>query len=854
VTPRRQRVADGVGLAVVLLVLLDYLRPPLLLLSTIAAGGDTPCHYPTAVHFHEHLLPHLRLHGWYAGAYLGHPLLLYYFPFPFLVMSALAPAVGMPVAFKLGSALGVLLLPLLAYASFRLLGFRFPAPLMAAAASLVFLLLEDNPIWGGTLASMLTGEFAYAYGIAFAVLFLGVVYRAYGRGRSPWLPAAALALTALAHGYAVQWAGLSASYFLYRSRAPARTLRWLASVAALGFALGAFFLVPLLADWRWTTDYDDPHITAGLASLSPPLLLPLLGLAVLGLGGTLLFARRTGGPDHRLLFLIHSAVVAAALAVAAPAIGVIGVRYLPFGQLALCLAGAATLGLLLQRLAASDLAALGLVLVAVLYGDAVAGVARHWPDWNYSGLEARELWPAFRRLSETLRGTVADPRVAVEYHQEHERAGSIRVYETLPYFSGRSTIEGVYNQASLQTHAVYYLSSELSATSPKPFRSREYSTFDTENALRHLRLFNVREVVALSPQLVSALETRDDLEEVTRIDPYRVFRLRDPGPGYVEPLAFAPVRSSPRGWRDKAYRWFARKPASPVHLVFSDDPRFEVVERDEYLLPPAVPLPGGVVVRSRLEAESLTIETNRVGHPLLVKVSYHPRWRALGADGPYLVSPALMMVIPREPRARLVYASSTGADRLGLAVTVAAALGALARGLRRRRPSPSGAAIALPGDACDLPPPTRRWGGFVSGGVLLALGVAGVLTPASHAPREGEAAALLDRASRAYASRRLEDAAEYASQAASFRSGPEVRGALLALRGESLLRLGRAREAAAVFEELTGFPPYRPQALCRAGEAYESVGDARAAAVRERLAREFPGTPWARRLAAGGRT
>jgi hypothetical protein len=72
----RALLADILGLLAIFLVLLDYFRPSLLLLPTIAAGGDTQCHYPTAVYFHEHLLPHLRFHGWYPGAYLGHPLLL----------------------------------------------------------------------------------------------------------------------------------------------------------------------------------------------------------------------------------------------------------------------------------------------------------------------------------------------------------------------------------------------------------------------------------------------------------------------------------------------------------------------------------------------------------------------------------------------------------------------------------------------------------------------------------------------------------------------------------------------------------------------------------------------------------
>ena len=93
------------GWLVVAPVLGHLLRPALLFLPTLTAGGDTPCHVPTAAWFHERLLPSLRLHGWYPGAYLGHPLLLYYFPLPFLVMSALAAPFGLPVAFKLGTAL-----------------------------------------------------------------------------------------------------------------------------------------------------------------------------------------------------------------------------------------------------------------------------------------------------------------------------------------------------------------------------------------------------------------------------------------------------------------------------------------------------------------------------------------------------------------------------------------------------------------------------------------------------------------------------------------------------------------------------------------------------------------------------
>jgi hypothetical protein len=795
----RALLADALGLLAILFVLVDYFRPSLLLLPTIAAGGDTQCHYPTAVYFHEHLLPRLRFHGWYPGAYLGHPLLLYYFPLPFLVMSALAPLVGMPVAFKLGTVLGVFLLPPLAYAAFRLMGFRFPAPLLGAAGATVFLFLEDNPIWGGTIASTLTGEFSYTYGTALAVLFLGLVYRSFARGASPWPPAVVLAVVALAHGYAVLWAGLSASYFLYAARRPGRALTWLLSVGALAGALSAFWLLPLLAGWRWTTPYDDPWITVTLKNLLPPFLSPLFGAAVAGLLATVVLARRAGGPDHRLLFLAHAAVVAAALATAGPALGIIDVRFVPFAHLALCLAGGAAIGLGLAFLAAADLAALGLVVAALVYADDRSRVDRYWIEWNETGLEAKERWREFRDLAQRLEGSVSDPRVAVEYSSEHEKAGSIRMYETLPHFSGRSTLEGVYNQASLQTHAVYYVASELDAVSPNPFRSREYSTFDTENALRHLRLFNVSDVVALSPQLVSSLEARTDVAAVERVPPYVVFRLADHGPGYVEPMAMAPVRSSRDGWREKAWRWFTRKPLRRAHLAFTDDGRVTVTEPDEWLPPPEVPLPPGVTVREKVDLESVAITTSRLGHPLLVKISYHPRWKAEGAYGPYLVSPALMMVIPREHNVRLVY-SRDASDFLGAGLTLSSlVLGAffLLRG--RVKPAPSRSA-PMDMDACDLPAAPRRWGGAVPAALILALVVSRFSVPDRAKAASREASLLRDKAAAAQAAGRFGDAAEYARHGVSRATG-KSRTELICLRADSLARDGQDLESQQAFAE-----------------------------------------------------
>jgi hypothetical protein len=116
----------------------------------------------------------------------------------------------------------------------------------------------------------------------------------------------------------------------------------------------------------------------------------------------------------------------------------------------------------------------------------------------------------------------------------------------------------------------------------------------------------------------------------------------------------------------------------------------------------------------------------------------------------------------------------------------------------------------------------------------------------------GEIASLYERASRAYAAERWEDAAEYARHATALLPSPDPRRAeLLCVRGEALLRAGHARAAVEPFTTVAeGEPgPHQPQALYSGALALEAADDAGgAAAFRRRLREEHPETPWARRL------
>jgi hypothetical protein len=346
----------------------------------------------------------------------------------------------------------------------------------------------------------------------------------------------------------------------------------------------------------------------------------------------------------------------------------------------------------------------------------------------------------------------------------------------------------------------------------------------------------------VTPRLVSVLDARPEVVREAEIPPYTLYRVVSPGPGYVEPLAAAPVRSPLSGWRDRSFFWFSRKPENRAVLVFTDDPRFGAVAGDPWAAPLERPLDGGVEVREVVEAESIRITTSRPGHPLLVKVSYHPRWRAEGASGPYLASPGFMIVVPHQQEVLLRYAARAWSDWLGLGLALAGVLAAVC--LRR-----SGA----PGSGGKAPPERRGLAG-VGAALPIALVVALAALRLLPEPTSAREIELLDeKASRAYAEERWADAGEYARGASSLLPATDVRRAgLLCLQGEALLRAGHAREAVEPFALVVeGAGPHRPQALYSGAVARERAGDAAGAEEWRRALREgHPATPWAEKLAA----
>lgn len=106
-------VAIFVVVACIIFILVQ-LSPELIFRNTTATGGDTAAHVWWPAYLRDHLLP-WRLSGWSPDFYGGFPAGQFYFPVPALTIVGLDLVLPYNIAFKFGTVLGALLLPISAF-------------------------------------------------------------------------------------------------------------------------------------------------------------------------------------------------------------------------------------------------------------------------------------------------------------------------------------------------------------------------------------------------------------------------------------------------------------------------------------------------------------------------------------------------------------------------------------------------------------------------------------------------------------------------------------------------------------------------------------------------------------------
>jgi hypothetical protein len=695
---RIEVISTAVVLALIYGLLLWQFPPSLLLLPTITAGGDTLFHYVTAAYLRDHLLAHGRIVGWMPGNLAGFPLFLFYFPLAFLAVGGLSLIAPFPVAFKLGTVAGTFALPLASYVALRWIGLTYPTPAVGALFTLCFLFIESNTMWGGNIPSTLAGEFAYSFSLPLLVLFLGALYRGVEKRRHAWLGAGLFALVGFSHGYTLVMAAGAGLFFLVFNRDTWATLWYLLRVYGIGGLLLGFWLLPLVMSLPYTSGWP---ISWQFTSLLEPLPIILWPIVVAAIATIVVAFRRPKRPasnqDQEWMRQVHYLSFPVALGILlfslAARLNLVDIRFLSIAQFFITLVAAAGFGKAWPRLAPrlQPIALVGLALITILWVLSQQSFSRDWIISNYRGMESAPLWKQYRILNEVVKGGPQDPRIMYEHSGKHEGAGTVRAFEALPLFSGRSTLEGAYMQSSLSAPFIFDLQSELTPTPSCPFPQYRCSRFDPDRAIPHLVLFNVKGFIAISPEVKAALDANPAFRRALNVEPYAIYEVL-PGNGrYIVPLVFQPAVSDAKDWKRLAYDWFQRPEWAEVPLIFpqGDEPpppdavAFQGLEQG----PVKVPIADACHVEETVLEQEIRFRTDCPGRPHLVKVSYHPKWRVEGADRIYLASPTFMLVYPVDKQVRLVF-GDRWPDTLGWIATALGLLWLLAEArtavLRRR--------------------------------------------------------------------------------------------------------------------------------------------------------------------------
>ncbi len=730
---RAVRLDQWITLAVVTVAVVftvTQLHPSLILRNTTPTGGDTGAHVWAGAYLRDHLLPHGRLSGWTPDWYAGAPAFHFYMVVPFLIMLALDVVLPYAVAFKLVSVLGVVSMPVAAWAFGKLSGLRFPGPAMLSVGTVLFLFDDRFTIYGGNIASTMAGEFAFALSLSLALLYLGVVARGLQTGRHRAAAAGLLALVGLCHLIPAFFAlaGTVVLLALYPRRS---SLRWLLTTAPVAACLAAFWALPFA--WRRTYMND-----MGWEKIQPWHLYPLWSHAWWGRVGDSLWpwdlrwawllaivglAAGIAGRKRPHLFIAAMTVLSGVAFVLLPQSRLWNARLLPFYYLGIYLLAALGVAELARALAyriapeqrgVRDLIAMATPALAVLFAVVFLGmglrtlpgghtdalgryhwyglvgrdnnVSDGWARWNYLGYEARPPtsegggYNEYRDLVLTM-GDIGEERgcgrAMWEYSPGLLRYGTPMALMLLPHWTHGciGSMEGLYFESSATTPYHFLNQAELSAVPSSAQRDLPYGPLDVDRGVEHLQLMGVRYYLTSSEAAQEQADLDPDLTQIGESGPWTIYEVA--GSELVTPLTNQPavltdVGDAQAEWLDPSVEWYLDAEAHDVMLASSGPPEWPRIESGE--TPPTVPVDPVEVTNITTDDDRISFDVDQVGVPVLVKTSYFPNWQASGAEGPYRVAPNLMVVVPTSTHVSLHY-GWTPVDLLAWALTLVGIVG-----------------------------------------------------------------------------------------------------------------------------------------------------------------------------------
>jgi hypothetical protein len=256
-----------------------------------------------------------------------------------------------------------------------------------------------------------------------------------------------------------------------------------------------------------------------------------------------------------------------------------------------------------------------------------------------------------------------------------------------------ASMEGLFFEASGTTPYHFLTTAAMSKQSSNPVRELRYDNNDAAKGVPYMQALGVRYLMVRTDEAKRAAEDQPALTKLAESGPWEIFQVADSD--IVQPLTVQPVvvdkRSGDQRERnlELGTSWFQHQdewaavpandgPASwqRIHVAVDEsravpDParpkgsanpdtrgkQVDIVVPQNTINP--VELPKVTVSDVKIDEQDLSFHVDKVGVPVLVKVSYFPNWTAHGAEGPYRIAPNMMVVVPTQQDVSMTFDRST---------------------------------------------------------------------------------------------------------------------------------------------------------------------------------------------------
>ena len=315
------------------------------------------------------------------------------------------------------------------------------------------------------------------------------------------------------------------------------------------------------------------------------------------------------------------------------------------------------------------------------------GFVDGWSRWNFTGYEGKSAYAEYRAVVETMKNIGQDPnlgcgRALWENNGELNKYGTTMSLMLLPHWTKGciGSMEGLNFEAAGTTPYHFITAAAMSKQSSNPVRELRYDDNNAGIGVRYLQALGVRYYMAFTSEAIDQANMQAALVKIAESGPWMIYKVENSD--LVVPMSVQPVivesnvGDRKERWLEIGTSWF-QHPEDWAAMPVGDGPdewqkveavvdlnrrqgepndpsrRVDIVKPSETIN--VVGLPPVQISDTVLEDEAISFKVDKVGVPVLVRMSYFPNWKVDGARGPFRVAPNMMVVIPTKSEVRLHY-------------------------------------------------------------------------------------------------------------------------------------------------------------------------------------------------------